>query len=75
MILYFRLDVDSKLPEALKLAFVFSPSESKSSILLHLLRSAIKADELTIVFAATMHHVEYLQLVQWLLYCILLFKK
>lgn len=59
----YRLDVDSKLPEALKLAFVFCPSESKASILLHLLRNAIKSDELTLVFAATMHHVEYLHLV------------
>ncbi|XP_059351601.1 ATP-dependent RNA helicase DDX54-like [Daphnia carinata] len=57
-----RLDVDSKLPEALKLAFVFCPCESKASILLHLLRNAIKAGELTLVFAATMHHVEYLHL-------------
>lgn len=60
-----RLDVDSKLPEALKLAFVFCPCESKASILLHLLRNAIKSGELTLVFAATMHHVEYLHLVNY----------
>ena len=60
---YDRLDVDSKLPEALKLAFSFCPSESKASVLLHLLKNSVKADELTLVFAATMHHVEYLHLV------------
>jgi len=57
-----RLDVDSKLPDALKLAFSFCQSESKASVLLHLLRNSVKADELTLVFAATMHHVEYLHL-------------
>ncbi|XP_046459761.1 ATP-dependent RNA helicase DDX54-like isoform X2 [Daphnia pulex] len=57
-----RLDVDSKLPEALKLGFVFCPCESKASVLLHLLRNAVKSGELTLVFAATMHHVEYLHL-------------
>ena len=62
--MFVRLDVDSKLPEALKLAFAFCPTESKPSVLLHLLRNAIKADELTLVFAATMHHVEYLHLVR-----------
>lgn len=58
-----RLDVDSKLPEALRLAFACCPSEAKASILLHLLRNTIQRDELTLVFAATMHHVEYLHLV------------
>ena len=62
-----RLDVDSKLPEALKLAFAFCPTESKATVLLHLLQNAIKSDELTLVFAATMHHVEYLHLVS---YCV-----
>ena len=32
-------------------------------MLLYLLRDVIGADELTVIFAATKHHVEYLQLV------------
>lgn len=61
---YFRLDVESKLPEQLKLAFVCCRSEDKSAALLCLLKHAIKPESLIVVFAATKHHVEYLHMVR-----------
>jgi superfamily II DNA/RNA helicase len=61
---HFRLDVESKLPEQLKLAFVCCRSEDKSAALLCLLKHVIKPESLTVVFAATKHHVEYLHMVR-----------
>jgi superfamily II DNA/RNA helicase len=61
---YFRLDVESKLPEQLKLAFVCCRSEDKSAALLCLLKHVIKPESLIVVFAATKHHVEYLHMVR-----------
>jgi len=55
-----RLDVDSKLPEALKLAFLHCRPETKLAALLHLLRHVIPEEEQAVVFCATRHHVEYL---------------
>ncbi|XP_069668807.1 ATP-dependent RNA helicase DDX54 isoform X2 [Periplaneta americana] len=57
-----RLDVESKLPEQLKLAFICCRSENKPAALLCLLKHVIKSDNLTVVFAATKHHVEYLHM-------------
>lgn len=34
--------------------------DNKPAMLLHLLRNVVKAHEQTVVFAATKHHVEYL---------------
>jgi len=56
-----RLDVESKIPETLKLAFFKSRADSKDAVLLHLLKNVIPQDQQTIVFAATRYHVEYLQ--------------
>jgi len=56
-----RLDVESKIPESLKLAFLKSRADSKDAVLLHLLKNVISPTEQTIVFAATRYHVEYLQ--------------
>ena len=56
-----RLDVESKIPDTLKLAFLQSRADSKDAVLLHLLKNVIPADQQTIVFAATRYHVEYLQ--------------
>ena len=61
----FRLDVESKLPEELKLAFICCRSEDKSAALLCLLKHVIKAESMTIVFASTKHHVEYLHMVRY----------
>merc|ERR1740128_807581 len=56
-----RLDVESKIPDTLKLAFLQSRADSKDAVLLHLLKNVIPAGQQTIVFAATRYHVEYLQ--------------
>ena len=60
--LLIRLDADTKLSEDLKNVFLAVQTDSKDSMLLYLLKNVIKTTEqLTIVFAATKHHVEYLQ--------------
>merc|ERR1740128_113102 len=56
-----RLDVESKVPETLRLAFLQCRAEAKDATLLHLLKTVIQPGEQTIVFAATRYHVEYLQ--------------
>ncbi|XP_076803666.1 ATP-dependent RNA helicase DDX54-like [Clavelina lepadiformis] len=56
-----RLDVDSKLSDQLKLAFLHVRLEDKLSVLLHLLRNVFKENEQTVVFVATKHHVEYIK--------------
>ncbi|XP_078467731.1 ATP-dependent RNA helicase DDX54-like [Lampetra planeri] len=56
-----RLDVDSKLSDQLKLAFMCSRADDKPCVLLHLLRTVVKPHEQTVVFVATKHHVEYLR--------------
>lgn len=57
---YFRLDVDSKLPEMLKLTYLACRSEDKTAALLHLIKNLIDQKQQTIVFAATKHHVEFI---------------
>ncbi len=57
-----RLDVDSKLSENLTLSFLQCRSDDKVAVLLHLLRSVVKLSQQTVVFAATKHHVEYLNM-------------
>merc|ERR1719187_1777103 len=56
-----RLDVETKIPDTLKLAFLSCRADSKPAALLHLLQQVIPEDEQTLVFAATRHHVDYLQ--------------
>jgi len=56
-----RLDVESKVPDTLKLAFFQCRSDAKDACLLYLLKEVIPADQQTVIFAATRHHVEYLQ--------------
>ncbi|KAJ8896425.1 hypothetical protein PR048_001769 [Dryococelus australis] len=60
---YDLLDVDTKLPEQLKLGFVSCRSEEKPAALLCLLRHAMPPGSQTVIFVATKHHVEYLHLV------------
>lgn len=55
-----RLDVESKLPEELTLSFVTCRPEEKLAVLLCLLKNVIKPDSQTVIFAATMHHVDYI---------------
>lgn len=55
-----RLDVESKLPEGLELSFLTCRPEEKLAVLLCLLKRVIKDDSQIIIFAETMHHVEYI---------------
>ncbi|GFU19401.1 ATP-dependent RNA helicase DDX54 [Nephila pilipes] len=55
-----RLDVDLQISEKLKTSYLLCRSDDKTAILLHLLKNVIDLDkELTVVFLATKHHVEY----------------
>jgi len=56
-----RLDVETKVPDTLKLAFLQCRAEAKDAVLLHLLTRVVPKDQQTIVFCATRYHVEYLQ--------------
>nr|CAB3237194.1 ATP-dependent RNA helicase DDX54 [Phallusia mammillata] len=56
-----RLDVDSKLSDQLKLAFLHCRFEDKLPVLLHLLRNVFSETEQTVVFVPTKHHVEYIK--------------
>ncbi|KAI0241744.1 ATP-dependent RNA helicase DDX54 [Lamellibrachia satsuma] len=58
-----RLDVDTKLSEQLKLVFLECRTEEKTAILLYLLRTLIEPDQQSVIFVATKHHVEYLNMV------------
>ncbi|PSN39512.1 ATP-dependent RNA helicase DDX54 [Blattella germanica] len=57
-----RLDVETKLPDQLKLAFICCRSEDKPAALLSLLKHVVKPNAPTVIFAATKHHVEYLHM-------------
>ncbi|XP_050313208.1 ATP-dependent RNA helicase DDX54 [Anthonomus grandis grandis] len=58
-----RLDVESKLPDQLKLHFFIVRPEEKLAALLVLLKSLINQKEQTVIFAATWYHVEYIHLI------------
>jgi len=58
-----RLDVDTKLSTQLKLSFFQCRSDDKTALLLHLLRNVVKPSQQTVVFVATKHHVDYLNIV------------
>lgn len=55
-----QLDTERRISPDLALAFFTVRKEEKLGALLHLLRDMVAADQLTILFAATRHHVEYL---------------
>ena len=55
-----KLDQEYKLPEGLQLEFYIVRGEDKDAALVHLLKQ-FGPHELTIVFVATRHHVEYLE--------------
>ena len=46
-----------------QLSFFQCRADDKIAVLLHLLKNVIKDGEQTVVFAATKHHVEYLNMV------------
>uniref|UniRef100_A0AC34QK98 RNA helicase n=1 Tax=Panagrolaimus sp. JU765 TaxID=591449 RepID=A0AC34QK98_9BILA len=54
-----RLDVDTKISEKLSMAFIACRPNSKISALLFLARRCVDRQEQTIIFCATMKHVEY----------------
>ena len=58
-----RLDVDTKIPETLRMAFFHCREEGKIPSLLHLLKEVMPAGQQAVVFCATRHHVEYLHFV------------
>lgn len=55
-----KLDHEHKISDDLKMHFFFSRSRDKTASLLYLLSEQIPENENTIIFAATRHHVEYL---------------
>src|SRR4051812_34413861 len=55
-----RLDVDTRISRDLQMLFFSVKTIEKDAALIHLLRKLSDKDELTIVFAATKHHVEHL---------------
>ena len=56
-----RLDVDTKLSENLDISYYSVRKDDKISVLLHVLENNISKNELTVIFVATKHHVEYLK--------------
>lgn len=57
-----RLDVEHMLSDNLKTTYFKCKSEDKLALLLHLLQQVIKRKDQTVIFAATKHHVEYLNM-------------
>ncbi|MFH4980505.1 hypothetical protein AB6A40_007214 [Gnathostoma spinigerum] len=55
-----RLDVDNKVSDKLSMVFTCCRTEDKAASLLQLVRSIVNAGAQTIVFCATMKHVEHL---------------
>ena len=56
-----RLDVDSKISENLEMSFLTCRAHDKMATFLYLVRKIMQTtDEQTIVFCATMKHVEHL---------------
>ncbi|XP_022102786.1 ATP-dependent RNA helicase DDX54-like [Acanthaster planci] len=56
-----RLDVETKISDQLQMLFFYLRLSDKITVLLHLLRNVIGEDEMTVVFMATKHHVEYIK--------------
>lgn len=54
-----RLDADTKISEKLSMVFLACRESDKSSALLYLARKSVKEQKQTIIFCATMKHVEY----------------
>uniref|UniRef100_A0AC35TQH9 ATP-dependent RNA helicase n=1 Tax=Rhabditophanes sp. KR3021 TaxID=114890 RepID=A0AC35TQH9_9BILA len=54
-----RLDVDNKISDKLSMIFLLCRATEKMNTLLYLIREFISRKEQTVVFCATMKHVEY----------------
>lgn len=59
-----RLDVESKIPDALELRFIFSRPDERYATLLVLLKHMIPFTAQTVIFAGTQHHVELISTVR-----------
>lgn len=57
-------DVDSKLPEKLKLKFVHIRPDQRYSALISILKYIVEEGSQTVVFVATQHHVELVSYVR-----------
>ncbi|KAK6105949.1 DEAD/DEAH box helicase family protein [Brugia pahangi] len=55
-----RLDLAEKISDKLSMMFLYCRTDDKLAAFLHLAREVVAANEQTIVFCATMKHVEYL---------------
>lgn len=55
-----RLDTEMKLSEDLKNVFLTCREDDREAILIHLLKHVIDPKDMTLIFAATRHHVDYL---------------
>ncbi|KAH8416322.1 hypothetical protein KR222_008275, partial [Zaprionus bogoriensis] len=58
-----RLDVESKLPDALALKFLYCRPDDRYTALVVLLKYVIPAESQTVVFAGTQHHVELISFI------------
>lgn len=47
-------------PLSLQTSFLLVREDAKAAVLLHLLRTAVRPQDQTVVFVATKHHAEYL---------------
>ena len=66
-----RLDVETKLSNNLKTAFITCLPFEKEALLFHILNTIIPPDEKVVIFFATKHHVDYMELVISLLFYLL----
>ncbi|GBN01652.1 ATP-dependent RNA helicase DDX54, partial [Araneus ventricosus] len=57
-----RLDVDLQISENLKTSYFLCRTDDKAAVLLYLLKNVVDLEkELTVVFLATKHHVDYMK--------------
>lgn len=63
VLVIYRLDLESKIPDTLELSFFHCRPEEREAALLCLLKHVVKPESMTVIFAATKHHVEYLHAV------------
>ena len=55
--------METKIPDTLELSFYHCRPEEREAALLCLLKHVLDPEGLTVVFAATKHHVEFLHMV------------
>ncbi|EFO19598.1 DEAD/DEAH box helicase [Loa loa] len=55
-----RLDLAEKISDKLSMVFLYCRSDDKLAAFIHLAREVVAGNEQTVVFCATMKHVEYL---------------